>query len=73
MGFLSPKMPAPPPAPVAPPAPPAYDDSARRDKVKSEADAKRRRQVGRQETILTSYQGLDNSNLSTDKKTLLGA
>jgi hypothetical protein len=73
MGFLSPpKMPAPPPPPPTPEPAPAYEDEARRAKVKADQAALRRRQVGAKETILTSYQGLDNSTLNTDKKTLLG-
>jgi hypothetical protein len=74
MGFLMPKMsmPAIPPVPE-PVKPVAYDDSAQKASTKAALDALQRKQVGAQNTILTSYQGLNDNSLTVDKKTLLGA
>ena len=68
-----PKMPAPPPPPIAPAEPPAYNDAEKAAEVKRKLDAIERNRMGRESTILTTYQGLDNQDLTTDKKTLLGA
>ena len=73
MGFLMPKMPARPAPPIAPAEPPAYDDKEKAAEVKRKLDAIERNRMGRESTILTTYQGLDNQDLTTDKKTLLGA
>jgi hypothetical protein len=73
MGFLMPKMPAMPAAPIAPAEPPAYNDAEKAAEVKRKLDAIERNRMGRESTILTTYQGLDNQDLTTDKKTLLGA
>ena len=73
MGFLMPKMPAMPAPPIAPAAPPVYDDKEKAAEVKRRLDAIERNRMGRESTILTTYQGLDNTSLTTDKKTLLGA
>jgi hypothetical protein len=73
MGFLMPKMPAMPAPPIAPAEPPAYDDKEKAAEVKRKLDAIERNRMGRESTILTTYQGLDNQDLTTDKKTLLGA
>lgn len=73
MGFLMPKMPAMPAPPIAPAEPPAYDDKEKAAEVKRKLDAIERNRMGRESTILTTYQGLDNQDLTTEKKTLLGA
>ena len=73
MGFLMPKMPAMPAPPIAPAEPPAYDDKEKAAEVKRRLDAIERNRMGRESTILTTYQGLDDTSLTTDKKTLLGA
>jgi|Wag4MinimDraft_6_1082665.scaffolds.fasta_scaffold40858_2 hypothetical protein len=73
MGFLMPKMPAMPAPPIAPAEPPAYNDAEKAAEVKRKLDAIERNRMGRESTILTTYQGLDNQDLTTDKKTLLGA
>jgi len=73
MGFLMPKMPAMPAPPIAPAEPPAYNDAEKAAEVKRKLDAIERNRMGRESTILTTYQGLDDTSLTTDKKTLLGA
>jgi hypothetical protein len=73
MGFLMPKMPAMPAPPIAPAAPPAYDDKEKAAEVKRRLDAVERNRMGRESTILTTYQGLDDEGLTSEKKTLLGA
>jgi len=73
MGFLMPKMPAMPAPPIAPAAPPAYDDKEKAAEVKRRLDAIERNRMGRESTILTTYQGLDDTGLDSEKKTLLGA
>lgn len=73
MGFLMPKMPAMPAPPIAPAEPPAYNDKEKAAEVKRKLDAIERNRMGRESTILTTYQGLDDTSLTTDKKTLLGA
>lgn len=73
MGFLMPKMPAMPAPPITPAEPPAYDDKEKAAEVKRKLDAIERNRMGRESTILTTYQGLDNQDLTTEKKTLLGA
>ena len=73
MGFLMPKMPAMPAPPIAPAEPPAYDDKEKAAEVKRKLDAIERNRMGRESTILTTYQGLDNEGLTSEKKTLLGA
>jgi len=73
MGFLMPKMPAMPAPPIATAEPPAYNDAEKAAEVKRKLDAIERNRMGRESTILTTYQGLDDTSLTTDKKTLLGA
>jgi len=73
MGFMKPKIPAMPPIPPVQPAPepPKFDDSARTEEEARRRARLRNQRTGRQSTILTGSDGLEDEKKVT-KKTLLG-
>ena len=74
MGFMKPKIPAMPPIPPVQPAPepPKYDDSARAEEEAKKRARLRNQRTGRQSTILTGADGLEDDDSKITKKTLLG-
>ena len=74
MGFMKPKIPAMPPIPPVQPAPepPKFDDSARAEDEARRRAKLRTQRTGRQSTILTGADGLEDDESKITKKTLLG-
>ena len=73
MSFLMPKPPAMPaiPEPKDLPDPPSYIDEDREKEIEAKRAAIRRNRKGRNSTILTTADGLEDNELTT-KKTVLG-